>query len=93
MHAQKEIDWYPTAWNVIAASCAYFPGTIEARRTLLERATKDPRINANPSNRVFRAIMLYRENGIEAIEGYLQSKSVWINNGPGGGNPFIMKTS
>ena len=34
-----------------------------------------------------------RENGVEAIEGYLQSKSVWINNGPGGGNPFIMKTS
>ena len=33
-----------------------------------------------------------RENGAEAIEGYLQSKSVWINNGPGGGNPFIMKT-
>ena len=32
-------------------------------------------------------------NGAEAIEGYLQTKSVWINNGPGGGNPFIMKTS
>lgn len=36
---------------------------------------------------------LGRENGQEAIEGYLQTKSVWINNGPGGGNPFIMKTS
>ena len=36
---------------------------------------------------------LGRENGAEAIEGYLQSKSVWINNGPGGGNPFVMKTA
>jgi hypothetical protein len=30
---------------------------------------------------------------MEAIDGYLQTKSVWINNGPGGGNPFIMKTA
>ncbi|MEZ0300911.1 MAG: aldehyde dehydrogenase [Hyphomicrobiaceae bacterium] len=41
----------------------------------------------------YKASVLGRENGAEAIEGYLQSKSVWINNGPGGGNPFIMKTS
>jgi aldehyde dehydrogenase (NAD+) len=41
----------------------------------------------------YKASGLGRENGVEAIEGYLQSKSVWINNGPGGGNPFIMKTS
>jgi (Z)-2-((N-methylformamido)methylene)-5-hydroxybutyrolactone dehydrogenase len=41
----------------------------------------------------YKASGLGRENGIEAIEGYLQSKSVWINNGAGGGNPFIMKTS
>jgi len=41
----------------------------------------------------YKASGLGRENGLEAIEGYLQSKSVWINNGPGGGNPFIMKTS
>jgi aldehyde dehydrogenase (NAD+) len=41
----------------------------------------------------YKASGLGRENGIEAIEGYLQTKSVWINNGPGGGNPFIMKTS
>lgn len=41
----------------------------------------------------YKASGLGRENGAEAIEGYLQSKSVWINNGPGGGNPFIMKTS
>jgi (Z)-2-((N-methylformamido)methylene)-5-hydroxybutyrolactone dehydrogenase len=39
----------------------------------------------------YKASGLGRENGIEAIEGYLQSKSVWINNGSGGGNPFIMK--
>ncbi len=36
---------------------------------------------------------LGRENGAEAIDAYLQSKSVWINNGPGGGNPFVMKTA
>jgi hypothetical protein len=30
---------------------------------------------------------------MESNEGYLQSKSVWINNVPGGGNPFIMKTA
>jgi (Z)-2-((N-methylformamido)methylene)-5-hydroxybutyrolactone dehydrogenase len=41
----------------------------------------------------YKASGLGRENGIEAIEGYLQSKAVWINNGPGGGNPFVMKTS
>jgi (Z)-2-((N-methylformamido)methylene)-5-hydroxybutyrolactone dehydrogenase len=41
----------------------------------------------------YKASGLGRENGAEAIEGYLQSKSVWINNGPGGGNPFVMKTA
>jgi acyl-CoA reductase-like NAD-dependent aldehyde dehydrogenase len=41
----------------------------------------------------YKASGLGRENGMEAIEGYLQSKSVWINNGPGGGNPFVMKTA
>ena len=41
----------------------------------------------------YKASGLGRENGAEAIDGYLQTKSVWINNGPGGGNPFIMKTS
>jgi (Z)-2-((N-methylformamido)methylene)-5-hydroxybutyrolactone dehydrogenase len=41
----------------------------------------------------YKASGLGRENGAEAIDAYLQSKSVWINNGPGGGNPFIMKTS
>jgi hypothetical protein len=30
---------------------------------------------------------------MEAIDGYLQTKSVWINNGLGSGNPFIMKTA
>src|SRR6476646_3663575 len=41
----------------------------------------------------YKASGLGRENGAEAIDGYLQSKSVWINNGAGGGNPFIMKTA
>ena len=41
----------------------------------------------------YKASGLGRENGAEAVEGYLQTKSVWINNGPGGGNPFVMKTA
>jgi aldehyde dehydrogenase (NAD+) len=41
----------------------------------------------------YKASGLGRENGAEAIDGYLQSKSVWIKNGPAGGNPFIMKTA
>jgi aldehyde dehydrogenase (NAD+) len=41
----------------------------------------------------YKASGLGRENGAETIDGYLQTKSVWINNGPGGGNPFIMKTA
>ena len=41
----------------------------------------------------YKASGLGRENGVEAIDGYLQSKSVWINNGPGGANPFILKTA
>jgi len=36
---------------------------------------------------------LGRENGMDAINEYLHTKSVWINNGPGGGNPFVMKTA
>ncbi|GAB4237110.1 MAG: aldehyde dehydrogenase [Methyloligellaceae bacterium] len=34
-----------------------------------------------------------RENGLEAIEGYLETKSVWVNTGPGAGNPFVMKVA
>lgn len=34
-----------------------------------------------------------RENGAEAIEGYLQTKSVMINTGPGTGNPFVIKVA
>lgn len=41
----------------------------------------------------YKASGLGRENGLETIDGYLQTKSVWINNGAGGGNPFIMKTA
>jgi aldehyde dehydrogenase (NAD+) len=41
----------------------------------------------------YKASGIGRENGVEAIEGYLQTKSVWINNAPGGGNPFIMRTA
>jgi aldehyde dehydrogenase (NAD+) len=41
----------------------------------------------------YKASGLGRENGAEAIDGYLQSKSVWINIGAGGGNPFVMKTA
>ena len=34
---------------------------------------------------------LGRENGIDAIRAYLQTKSVWINTGAGSGNPFTMR--
>lgn len=34
---------------------------------------------------------LGRENGIEAIRGYLQTKTVWLNYGAGVPNPFIMR--
>ncbi|MDF3881623.1 aldehyde dehydrogenase [Cupriavidus basilensis] len=34
---------------------------------------------------------LGRENGIDAIRAYLQTKSVWINTGAGSGNPFTIR--
>ncbi|MGH8784506.1 MAG: aldehyde dehydrogenase [Cupriavidus necator] len=34
---------------------------------------------------------LGRENGIAAIESYLQTKSVWINTGASTGNPFTIR--
>jgi aldehyde dehydrogenase (NAD+) len=34
-----------------------------------------------------------RENGQEAIEQYLQTKSVMINTAEGSGNPFVMKVA
>jgi (Z)-2-((N-methylformamido)methylene)-5-hydroxybutyrolactone dehydrogenase len=34
---------------------------------------------------------LGRENGIDAVRGYLQTKSVWINSGAVAGNPFVLR--
>ncbi|KWE18299.1 carnitine dehydratase [Burkholderia cepacia] len=34
---------------------------------------------------------LGRENGIDAIQEYFQTKSVWINTGAATGNPFVLK--
>jgi acyl-CoA reductase-like NAD-dependent aldehyde dehydrogenase len=34
---------------------------------------------------------LGRENGIDAIREYLQTKSVWINTGVKTTNPFVMR--
>jgi acyl-CoA reductase-like NAD-dependent aldehyde dehydrogenase len=34
---------------------------------------------------------LGRENGAEAIEAYLESKTVWINTGAPSGNPFVLR--
>jgi (Z)-2-((N-methylformamido)methylene)-5-hydroxybutyrolactone dehydrogenase len=34
---------------------------------------------------------LGRENGIEAVREYLQTKSVWINSGAVTGNPFVLR--
>lgn len=41
----------------------------------------------------YKSSGLGRENGQDAINEYLQTKSVWISNAPGGGNPFVMKTA
>lgn len=32
-----------------------------------------------------------RENGVDAVNEYLQTKSVWINTGAPSGNPFVMR--
>jgi (Z)-2-((N-methylformamido)methylene)-5-hydroxybutyrolactone dehydrogenase len=34
---------------------------------------------------------LGRENGIDAVREYLQTKAVWINSGAVAGNPFVMR--
>ncbi|MGH6815316.1 MAG: aldehyde dehydrogenase, partial [Hyphomicrobiaceae bacterium] len=41
----------------------------------------------------YKASGLGRENGAEAVNEYLQTKSVWVNLGTGSGNPFVMKTA
>jgi acyl-CoA reductase-like NAD-dependent aldehyde dehydrogenase len=39
----------------------------------------------------FKDSGLGRENGIAAIEAYLDTKSVWINTGAPAGNPFVLR--
>jgi (Z)-2-((N-methylformamido)methylene)-5-hydroxybutyrolactone dehydrogenase len=34
---------------------------------------------------------LGRENGIEAVREFTQTKSVWINSGAVTGNPFVLR--
>ena len=34
---------------------------------------------------------LGRENGAEAIEAYLEPKTVWVNTGAPTGNPFVLR--
>jgi len=34
---------------------------------------------------------LGRENGIDAVQSFLQTKSVWINSGATAGNPFVLR--
>jgi aldehyde dehydrogenase (NAD+) len=34
---------------------------------------------------------LGRENGIDAVQEYLQTKCVWINSGAVTANPFVLK--
>jgi aldehyde dehydrogenase (NAD+) len=41
----------------------------------------------------YKASGLGRENGQEAINEYLHTKSVWVNLGANAGNPFVMKTA
>jgi aldehyde dehydrogenase (NAD+) len=39
----------------------------------------------------FKESVLGRENGIEAIQSYLETKCVWINTGAASANPFTMR--
>lgn len=39
----------------------------------------------------FKSSGVGRENGAEAIEEYLETKTVWINSGAPVGNPFVLK--
>jgi aldehyde dehydrogenase (NAD+) len=39
----------------------------------------------------FKDSGLGRENGAEAIEEYLETKTVWINTGAEVGNPFVLR--
>jgi aldehyde dehydrogenase (NAD+) len=41
----------------------------------------------------YKASGVGRENGLEAINEYLQTKSVWISTASNAGNPFVMKTA
>jgi aldehyde dehydrogenase (NAD+) len=41
----------------------------------------------------YKASGVGRENGLEAINEYLQTKSVWISTASSTGNPFVMKTA
>jgi aldehyde dehydrogenase (NAD+) len=41
----------------------------------------------------YKASGIGRENGLDGINEYLHTKSVWINTGSNAGNPFVMKTS
>jgi aldehyde dehydrogenase (NAD+) len=34
---------------------------------------------------------LGRENGITAVDAYLEDKTVWVNTGAAVGNPFVMR--
>lgn len=62
------------AWNLTAASCSVFRGTIDVRTKLLDRA-KDDGIDVSQTRDVdtaFYTVLLYRESGIEAVEKRLQ---------------------
>jgi aldehyde dehydrogenase (NAD+) len=39
----------------------------------------------------FKDSGLGRENGQEAVDAYLQTKSVWLNVGAPSSNPFVMR--
>ena len=41
----------------------------------------------------YKASGLGRENGTDAIDAYLQTKSVWISTASNTGNPFVMKVA
>lgn len=62
------------AWNVTAASCAFFPGKIDARAKLLKRMeASPPGADYEPVfNAVLYSALLYREHGIASIANRLE---------------------
>jgi WD40 repeat protein/tetratricopeptide (TPR) repeat protein len=68
-------DLYGTAaWNVTAGSCAFFPGKINVRPSLLQRMANNPPGDKSDcvADAAFYSALLYRENGIDSVANRLE---------------------